>query len=802
MATEEEPFVRVGILGPIAAWRGEVPLDLGAPKQRAVLAMLLIGVNRVVSLDRLIDTFWGDQPTQAATGGLQVYVSNLRRLFEPEKPPRSRVGVIVTQPPGYRLRLDPEGLDAARFETFATVGHRLLASGRPTAARAALDEGLRLWRGAALAEFPFDSFAATEATRLEELKFLAQEDCLQARLALGDHAASVAALEALVSERPLREHPWSMLMVALYRCGRQGDALQAFSRARRVLIDELGVEPDVELRQVEYEVLSQSPNLLWQPSPEGTAVEVTTTAAPQWAAEPVEAVTMVGRSASLKALENALRDTTAGHGGVGLISGEPGIGKTRLAEEFARRASAGGANVVWGRGHEGEGAPPFWPWVQILEALTKEAKLDTVRTALYGGGAAIVSLIPKLSNMVGELAPLPPSDAATARFNLFEAVVGFLSVMADSSPLVVILDDLHWADLPSLELTRFVADRLQDTTVFLLTTFRDIDPRPGEDLIDTLGSLARLPGLLRIPLRGLTEPQVAAFLTQASGGSYGQGLAPAVFAGTDGNPFFVGEIARLLVAEGTLGDQPRDTLPVPPGVRDVIRRRLLRLPEATKAMLAVAAVTGREFPLPLVARVAGVDAERAFELIDSALATGVIAEDRDSIGSYRFDHALTRDAVYDEIAARRRSRLHGKIGAAIEDLDSGRSAASALAYHYYEAAAVVGPEKGIVAALAAAEQAQAALAYEVAEEHLRRALHLVHILPPDRPRAKRELAVQHRLASLMSMIRGFMPTRRWPPGPSAGCWQQRSTIPSRSCARFGACSFCRRPAPTPAPRRP
>ncbi|MDQ3979219.1 MAG: AfsR/SARP family transcriptional regulator, partial [Actinomycetota bacterium] len=225
------------VLGPLEVRRAGQVLDLGRPKQRAVLAVLLIEANRVVALDRLIDLLWGDEPPPRAIGALQVYISGLRRVLEPLRPARSPAQVLITQPPGYVLRLDPAQLDACQFEARAAHGHNLLVEGRPTAAAQALTEALDLWRGPAYADFAFEPFAQTEAARLEELRAVAVEDRIAAELVLGNHLAVTAELESLVAAHPLRERLWAQLMLALYRSERQSEALRAYERARTVLAE-------------------------------------------------------------------------------------------------------------------------------------------------------------------------------------------------------------------------------------------------------------------------------------------------------------------------------------------------------------------------------------------------------------------------------------------------------------------------------------------------------------------------------------------------------------------------------------
>ena len=232
-----------GVLGPLEARREGDPIELGRPQQRAVLAVLLTQPNQTVPLDRLVDLLWGENPPSRAAAVVQGHISTLRRVLEPDRPTRSQPKVLVTHSPGYRLVLGAEDLDAARFEALAAQGHRLLIEGGASAAHRTLAEALALWRGPALVDIIDYPFAQAEATRLDELRHVAIEERLEAQLALGEHAQAAAELEVLVRERPLREHLWELLMVALYRCGRQAEALRAFSQARRVLCGELGVEP-------------------------------------------------------------------------------------------------------------------------------------------------------------------------------------------------------------------------------------------------------------------------------------------------------------------------------------------------------------------------------------------------------------------------------------------------------------------------------------------------------------------------------------------------------------------------------
>jgi DNA-binding SARP family transcriptional activator len=264
--------VQFKILGPLEVLDGRRRVELGRPKQRVVLAVLLVHANQVVALDRLIEELWGEQPPAQATASLQTYVSNLRRALEPDRAPREPARILRSEAPGYLLAVDPADIDAARLERLAREGRELLRDGRPRDAQGRLTRALALWRGPALAEFADEPFARTEAGRLEELRAVALEDRIAADLALGEHRAVIGELQRLVEREPLREQLWAHLILALYRSGRQADALAAYQRCRQTLADELGIDPGPALRQLQLDVLQQAPSLDWRPADRQTAV--------------------------------------------------------------------------------------------------------------------------------------------------------------------------------------------------------------------------------------------------------------------------------------------------------------------------------------------------------------------------------------------------------------------------------------------------------------------------------------------------------------------------------------------------
>src|SRR5690349_11436482 len=258
--------LRFAVLGPFRVERDGQQVDLGPRLQRTLLAILLLDAGHVVPVDRLIDLLWRDGPPPAPAASLQAYVSQLRRVLEPGRPPRAHATVLVTQEPGYVLRAGDDQVDALRFQAMARQAHNDLAAGQPTAAAAQLEDALALWRGEPLAEFAAEPWAVPVITRLTGTHDLAAEDRIGAWLALGRHAEAATELEAMVAARPLRERRWEQLILATYRCGRQADALRAYQRCRTVLAGELGLEPGPELRRLEAAVLAQDPSLDWQPA--------------------------------------------------------------------------------------------------------------------------------------------------------------------------------------------------------------------------------------------------------------------------------------------------------------------------------------------------------------------------------------------------------------------------------------------------------------------------------------------------------------------------------------------------------
>jgi DNA-binding SARP family transcriptional activator len=698
------------ILGPLEVLENGRQVDVGGAKQRALLAILLLHANEVVSTERLIDALWEEQAPETGRKALQVYVSQLRKTLGRER--------LETTTPGYRLRVTEGELDLERFQ-------RLAAEGRPR-------EALALWRGQPLPEFAYQRFAQPETTRLEELRLACLEERVEADLAAGRHALLVGELEALVEEHPLRERLRAQLMLALYRSGRQAEALEAYQAGRRMLSEELGLEPGAELKELQRAILAHDPRL-------------DLVSADLEAGESTEASrgAFVGREKELAELSAAVDDAIAGRGTLVLLVGEPGIGKSRLAEEVVRQARARHARVLVGRCWEAGGAPAYWPWVQSLRMYIEQSDAEAVRAQLAGGAAEIAQIVPEVRELFPDLAE-PSLEEEGARFRLFDAVTRFFRNAASRHPLVLVLDDLHAADEPSLLMLRFVAGELSESRILLVGTYRDVDPTVRDPLAATLAELAREQVTRRIDLQGFALADVARYIELNAGNSPPDELVATIHSETEGNPLFVGEVVRLLASEGRLSNVDVGalwSLGIPQGVREVIGRRLGRLSPQCSNVLTLAAILGREFGLDALERLSELSADELLDALDEAIAARVLTSVPGAPGRLRFAHALIRETLYDQLTTVRRVQLHRRAGEALEHLyglDPVPHLAE-LAYHFFEAAPGGDVEKSLDYAERAAERALDLLAYEEAARFYGLALQALELKQPWDPVARCEL---------------------------------------------------------------
>lgn len=447
----------------------------------------------------------------------------------------------------------------------------------------------------------------------------------------------------------------------------------------------------------------------------------------------------VGRQRELTVLRAALAGLEQGRGALLLLAGEPGIGKTRLAEELAGLARDAGTSVRWGRCHELDGRPPFWPWTQIVRAAVRDGEPEALAAAHDADARPLVEWIPELHEASADDArEQGATDAATARFRLFRAVASLLCDMAARRPQLLVLDDLHWADLPSLLLLEFLAHELSHAPIVVLATYRAIEVRRTPVVAESLGRLCRRGTTLA--LAGLTPDEVKHFVDAAAGRAVPAAVAARLHALTDGNPFFLDEVVRL--ARGHEGWLARGVAPpVSEGVRATIRQRLEPLPVTTRPVLAAAAVIGREFDLPLLAAVLSTERALLARELAPALDVELVHAVAARPGRYRFVHALVRETVYDGIPQLERSELHRTVAETLErragpDVDA---VLPELAHHFFESSLACDDARAVDYAERAGRQALRVLAWEEAALQLGRALHLLETAPGGDARRECEL---------------------------------------------------------------
>jgi predicted ATPase len=440
----------------------------------------------------------------------------------------------------------------------------------------------------------------------------------------------------------------------------------------------------------------------------------------------------IGREQETKELRVALNEAQSGKGHLFMLVGEPGSGKTRMTEQLATYARLCNALPLLGRCYEGEGAPAFWPWVQIVRSYAEELEPENLFSLMGPGAADIAQVVSEIKERLPDLPPPPQLEPEQARFRLFDSVTTFLKNASKLRPLVVILDDLHWADKPSLLLLQFLARELKDSRILVIGTYRDIELGRQHPLSQTLGELARQGLSARIVLRGLTEQDVARFIEMTAGIKPTEKLIATVYQQTEGNPFFLNEIVRLLVVEGQL-ERPNvsnvSSVRIPEGVREVIGRRLDQLSDECNRILTIASVIGREFNLDALEPLSEKSGDQLLELLDEAMAARVINELPQIVGQYSFVHALIRETLYDEISTARRVRFHRRIGEVLEKIYANNpdSHLTELAHHFFQASPAGEAGKAIDYAIRAAKRAISLLAYEEAAGHYERARAVVEL---------------------------------------------------------------------------
>lgn len=876
-----EPLLSV--LGPMSARHGGQDLPLGPPRRKALLALLLVRLGRVVPTELLVEELWGGEPPRQAVATLQSHVSHLRRALQPTAGPGG-ASVLRHRAGGYVLELAPEQIDTFRFELLVAEGRRLLDRPDPLAARDRLTEALALWRGTPYGEFDGHPPLSDESTRLEHVRLTAVESCAEARLALGAAEEVAADLDREARRHPARERLVGQLMTALSRLGRQAEALEVYERTRSHLAEEFGVGTTAALRRVRTAILRHEPGTeepTGGPTPRETAAggkareeeqpdavvtgeatgagagaeagggDAAGRAAAATAAAAVTAVAggrtlrpddstrvitavqdagtrhavttgtpavpgtpgtppmpgtteapgttgagekadganpagradetdgagtaghrprpagqspFTGRGEELERLTTAAAGALAGQGYVAGVLGPAGVGKTRLLFELAPRLEAAGSGgegleVIWSYCFRSEGVPPYWLWTQVLRRLSV-SRPDAFQAATKPFCHLLAPLMPEWSGGAGR-APGNEADWGQARFLAHDAVCEVLLALAARSPLVLFLEDLHWADAPSLDLLRLLSTRCHGHPLAIVLTAREFEVESDATLRRMLSEVLRGPRTETLRLDGLSRQAVADLVVAQAGPGVDAGVVEALHRRSEGNPYFVMQLLSLLGDARSLRSPDAVEVlltRVPSGVRDVLHQRFAALPEPVLRVLRLCAVIGAEVDTDLLRRTATED-EPVAEALESAIRAGLLGEDLQHPGRLLFAHALVQETFIEELTREERQRLHARVAEALSTRRHGRAgdtSAERVAHHTWHARNTLSPAEALPRLLRAAEQAEQQLAYERVETWLRRAVQLVDLLPQDDPTVvplERRLHVQ--LGQVLATTRGY-----------------------------------------------
>lgn len=686
--------LQLQILGPLRLWRDGAELDAGPRQQAYLLALLLARVGKPTSTSELIDLIWGNDVPASALNVIQKYIGALRRLLEPAMPARRTGSYLHRRGNAYLFTAAAGTLDLVNFRELVNAARVASAQQRQDAALDHYVEALGLWRG------PAGNGIADGTSAMPVFAALDDEFCdtctaaAELAVSLRQPTRVLPAIQLAASIAPLHEPVQAGLIGVLGAAGRQAEALSVFHTVRDRLADDLGIDPGPALDEAHRRVLTQPPTAL---SPAGTDDGAPATTANG----------LVGRAEELAVLRRTVEGALAGRTAIGIVEGEPGVGKTRLLEEAAAIADQRGALVVWGACLQGDGIPSMWPWEQVLRAV-----VDSLPAPAREKWRA---------SDLGSL--LEPGDATTravpdgnAQFRLFEHVVAVVGQASTQRPTLLVLDDLQWADAASLQLLSHLAGRLPSGTS-IIGALRDRAPTLGSDLSRVLAVASRLAGHRRFRLGPLDPAGVAELIRRETGRDPGGDVARTIHARTAGNPFFVRELSRLLSDGGASARAG-----VPSTVRDVVRDRMGGLDDRARDLLHVAALIGRDVDLRLLSRAAGVDVADCLDLLEPLHALGLLEPGPEDPSSLRFAHDLVRESVSETTTKQQIVRLHLRVADALEEAHADDEAvAERLAYHLWAAAPLASPVRTAEALVRAARRAASKLAFESANRQLRSA---------------------------------------------------------------------------------
>ncbi|TDK92345.1 BTAD domain-containing putative transcriptional regulator [Mycolicibacterium mucogenicum] len=642
--------------GAVAARVDGTPAALGGPKQRCVLAVLLANHGTVVSIDRLIDAVWGDEPPPKALASVRSYVANLRRVLDPgadvgpDQTAAARRGDaqrqrLASHPHGYQLNLlGGDTIDLVSFESLVSKGRTALIRHSAGAAVEMLTEALALWHGDPFGEFAYHEFAAPEAIRFAALRTTAIEARFDAALQLGGGGELVPEIEAALAEHPLQERLWGHLMLALHRSNRTADAIQAFDRACTTLDREVGTRPGEGLQTLFEKIRDGAAELRVAPAPHVLNPDPDPAAPPPF----------VGRDAELGAVTAAVRRADGGAGGLTLVTGDSGIGKTTLAQAAVDRARAAGIAVAWAGHPSGVKLPLLWTWIQLLRQLGGELGTTGRKAVLREAPGVVNALVPEWH---GDDDLNAGSRFAPTGFVLVERIVAALRELSTLAPMVLVIDDLQRADPASINTLVLLAEEFPRVPIQIIGNWTFFgDDRPMNR--SSFERIVRSNDTVTLHLDGIDRAAAADLVDAVVGGTIPPAISAQVWEQAGGNPFYIKELARALDTDGA---PQRGHPALSDAVVGVVGRRLGVLDRPCRRVLCAAAVVGPEFNVADLADIVDLSVSTVQSRLRPAYQTGLLDELPARPGAYRFSHGLVRDALIAQLATTDRTSVHAAI---------------------------------------------------------------------------------------------------------------------------------------------
>ena len=728
--------LRLQVLGPLRVWRGDVELDAGPRQQASLLALLLARVGRPTGTGELIDSIWGDAAPSSALNTIHKYVGALRQLLEPERPARGASSYLVRRGSAYLCTAGPETLDLVMFRRQAAAAAAALADERRATALDLYVEALGLWSGSACEGLVHEPAAMGVLAGLDSEFFDACVAAAELATDQGRPERVLPHLRLAATMGPLNEPVQASLVACLADAGRPADALAAYEAARDRLAHELGIDPGPVLRAAHERLLRRPAVADGGPSGPGR---------PPAAERPTAPSGIVGRVDEISALREVLEPAFAAGSGLALVEGEPGVGKTRLLKEIAAEAERRHALAVWGNCLDGAGAPTMWPWIQAVGAILDRVPASVREAALSGELGHLLE--PHDDLLAGDIIP-----DSNLQFRLFEQVVAVIGEAAAHRPLLLVVDDLHWADATSLRLLAHLATRLPDGAV-VIGALRDRRSEPEPELARMLAAVSRAPGQRRIRLGPLRPDDVAELVRRETGQTPGRDVTADLHARTRGNAFFVRELSRLLAETGALTTDAVARVGVPSSVVDVVRGRMAALDDQARDLLRLAALAGREVDLPLLAEAAGLDVPTCHDRLAPLDAAGLIEPVPGHPYAVRFTHDVVRESVAGTIAPLYAGRLHLRLADALERTSpESEPIAERLAHHLWAAGPLADLGRTARALVDAGRCAAGKSAFEAASGHLRAAARTARAAGL----AELELSALSQLTAVIGMRSGYV----------------------------------------------